>query len=53
MGEFQKGETIYLLSGLLFGSFDEDKERASKNELMYMFRLRNNGAMANVRCEIV
>jgi len=36
LGEFQKGETIYQLSGLLFGNFDEDRESAAKNELMYL-----------------
>lgn len=36
MGEFQKGETIYQFSGDIFGNFDEDRESAAKNELMYL-----------------
>lgn len=36
LGEFQKDETIYQFSGDIFGNFDEDRERAAKNELMYL-----------------
>ena len=36
LGEFQKGETIYQFSGDIFGKFDEDRESAAKNELMYL-----------------